>query len=120
MTPPFPSPKPGREIGPVLARDEAGLPGVAQLEIWICVLIPIVRLVIIRCVDMHPGRPILARRLNIAPAVRNLGEGRRREDGAERLIEWFMVILLTFDAAGPSRRTIMLWLEDALSCRRQV
>jgi hypothetical protein len=65
------------------ARRETGLPGITKLEIRIGVLVAVPNGVMVRCVDMHSGRPALARRLSFLTAIRSLSKRRHREDCTE-------------------------------------
>jgi hypothetical protein len=57
------------------------LPTIARLEVRIEVLVPMPSLVIVRCVDVHPGRPLLVGGLGVAAGVRSLlRKSRCRED----------------------------------------
>ena len=103
------------------------LPGIAQLEVRIGALVPMPIGVMVRCVDAHPGRPFLARRLSIAPSVRSLlGEGLRRENGAksdnyEKLVcRTVHDIILSCGAAFAKPAHDHAAIEDALTCCSQV
>jgi len=65
------------------ARRETGLPGITKLEVRIGVLVAVPNGVMVRCVDMHSGRPALARRLSVLAGIRNLSKRRHREDCTE-------------------------------------
>jgi hypothetical protein len=53
-----------------------GLPGITKLEVRIGVLVAVPNGVMVRCVDVHSGRPVSARRLSVRAGIRNLSKRR--------------------------------------------
>jgi hypothetical protein len=107
------------------AGASTGLPAAAQLEVRVDVLVLVPGRVMVRCVDVHPGRPF--RRLRILARARSrLGERRRREDGAESNNEKLFHRIFhdgspEFAApAEPGDAWITLPFEDALVLRADI
>jgi hypothetical protein len=108
---------------PAARAAATGLPAAAQLEVRIGVFVLMPGRVIVRSVDVHPGRPF--RRLRILAGARSrLGERRRREDGAESDDDEKLLHRIFHDGSPefaapvvPGGARIMLPFEDALVFR---